>query len=163
VRQRIATSENVEPVTSTACAAPRRTPSSAAAATSRHHVAPAARRRRDGVRQVGLEAGTNALAPAAVRRRLCVDHERRLADARGRDRVGQREVLVHEAKAWPIKADVDPSVGGRFIVAGLVRRPERGGEVLLKEVRVGRRRRGGLTRWRSTKTAPPRSTSSARP
>ena len=35
VRQRIATSENVEPVTSTACAAPRRTPSSAAAATSR--------------------------------------------------------------------------------------------------------------------------------
>ena len=34
-RQRIATSENVEPVTSTACAAPRRTPSSAAAATSR--------------------------------------------------------------------------------------------------------------------------------
>ncbi len=35
MRQRIATSENVEPVTSTACAAPRRTPSSAAAATSR--------------------------------------------------------------------------------------------------------------------------------
>ena len=35
VRQRIATSENVEPVTRTACAAWRRTPSSAAAATSR--------------------------------------------------------------------------------------------------------------------------------
>ena len=35
VRQRIATSENVEPVTRTACVACRRTPSSAAAATSR--------------------------------------------------------------------------------------------------------------------------------
>ena len=35
VRQRIATSENVEPVTRTACVAWRRTPSSAAAATSR--------------------------------------------------------------------------------------------------------------------------------
>ena len=35
VRQRIATSENVEPVTRTACAAWRRTPNSAAAATSR--------------------------------------------------------------------------------------------------------------------------------
>ena len=33
VRQRIATSENVEPVTRTACVAWRRTPSSAAAAT----------------------------------------------------------------------------------------------------------------------------------
>ena len=35
VRQRIATSENVEPVTRTACVAWRRTPNSAAAATSR--------------------------------------------------------------------------------------------------------------------------------
>ena len=39
---------------------------------------------------------------------------------------------------------MDPSVGGRRSVAGLVRRPERGGEVLLEEVRVGRRRAGAI-------------------